>query len=248
METKQLLEDLVVGIIATTDHIPHMCKANEIFGKPIHTVDAIADPEFAKAYWSLDALAFGSLSSPKFMKMDCVLAGGCSIALLSKQKEVDPQYLQSIGAQSLPLVPIAFLDLHKIAEGLFTTSGFGIAPPYQGLGLSKYLIYAATIAAGIEHLKIPTQLSNVAAHKAWLHLGPLKVVSASLFHDCPDSMLYQAHAPQDPKQILQEPQLQAGEWFEHSKIQGYLASLPSNQSATLVGYSQTHGQFQVSSR
>src|SRR3989338_10332848 len=92
---------------------------------------------------------------------------------------------EALEATSLDYVPIGFLDLHKIGDGKFTASGLGVAKPYQGLGLSKYLIYAGAVIAGIEELIIPTQLSNSQAHFAWKHLSSLEVIADNVYHNEP---------------------------------------------------------------
>ncbi len=201
-DKETVLEKMCFGVLCLAENAGHLVKCESVLGKPVVHLDAAADKALTKAYWKLDGNAFDDQPAPIFMKLDTLVLGGLPVAMLLPKEYADPALCESLEAGSLDYVPIGFLDLHKIDEGKFTASGLGIAKPYQGLGLSKYLIYAGAVIAGIEELIIPTQLHNAAAHLAWLHLGPLELLSADVFHNEQDTVVYKATVPWPAKDIL----------------------------------------------
>jgi hypothetical protein len=68
----------------------------------------------------------------------------------------------------------------------------GIAQQYQGMGLSKLLLYGGIMISGAEEILIPTQLSNAMAHFAWLNLSPLEILKIAPFHTQGDTIIYKA--------------------------------------------------------
>lgn len=199
---EEIIDDVCYGVLAMPENYADLVKEEHIFGKKVLKLDAITDKKLAKAYWKLDGNAFDDQPAPIFMKDDTLIFGGCPIVMLLPKEKVDKTLIAELEADDLGYVPIGFIDLHKIAEGKFTASGLGMAKPYHGKGLSKYLVYAGTKIAGVNELLIPTQLSNSQAHYSWLHLGPLEVVSADVFHNKNDTTLYKAKIPQPYENIL----------------------------------------------
>ena len=199
-----VLEEMCFGVLCLAENAGHLVKCESVLGKQVLHLDAVADKGLMKAYWKLDGNAFDDQPAPVFMKLDTLVLGGLPVVMLLPAGFADPELCEDLEATSLDYVPIGFLDLHKIDEGKFTASGLGIAKPYQGLGLSKYLIYAGAVIAGIEELIIPTQLSNSQAHFAWKHLGSLEVIADNVYHNEPDTVIYKAKVPQPKELILKQ--------------------------------------------
>lgn len=197
-----VIEGIYYGILAMQQNHGALVKEDSVFGKPVLKLDALIDKDLARAYWKLDGNAFDDQPAPIFMKDDTLIFGGCPIVMMLPKEETDCKLVDELEAKNLDYVPIGFMDLHKIDEGIFTVSGLGIAKPYQGTGLSKYLIYGGVKIAGVKELYIPTQLSNAEAHFAWLHLAPLEIVSADVFHNMPDTILYKTQIPDPAENIL----------------------------------------------
>lgn len=201
-DKETVLEKMCFGVLCLAENAGQLVKCESVLGKPVVHLDAAADKALTKAYWKLDGNAFEDQPAPIFMKLDTLVLGGLPVAMLMPAGSADPEFCDAIEAASLEYVPIGFLDLHKISEGKFTASGLGIAKPYQGLGLSKYLIYAGAVIAGIEELIIPTQLSNSQAHFAWKHVGALEVIVDDVFHNEPDTIVYKVKVPKPVELIL----------------------------------------------
>ncbi len=177
--------------------------SKEVFGKDILLLDGLKDKQLAEAYWKLDGNAFNDQPAPVFMKQDALILGGLPILMFLPNEYENKGLKETIGAEHLENIPIGFMDLHRIESGKYSVSGLGISNQYQGLGLSKSLIYAGAKIAGIKELIIPTQLSNQAAHYAWLHLAPLKIISVDFFHNKTDSILYKAEISNGHEHILE---------------------------------------------
>lgn len=205
MKQGQTLGDLLghiqYGILAVTENQDVLMKQQEILGKKVKKIDPLAEKAMVKAYWKLDGYVFGDLSAPMFMKWDTLILGGCPVLMLLPKSEVEVMLVTALDAQDLQYIPIGMLDLHKICDGRFVASGLGIVKEYQGKGLAKHLIYAGVQIAGIKDLMIPTQLSNAAAHYAWMHLSPLEIMSADVFHEKEDEIIYRSFI-ENPESIL----------------------------------------------
>lgn len=201
-ELEGLIDNLQYGLLAMPENHNAMIEEEYILGKKVLKLDALANKELANAYWKLDSNAFNNQPAPIFMKLDTLILGGCPIVMMLPKEKTNPQLIKDLEAENLEYVPIGFIDLHKIEKGKFTASGLGIAKPYQGKGLSKYLIYGGAKIAGIKELYIPTQLNNTQAYFAWMHLAPLEVVSSNVFHNEPGTVIYKAKAPQQKEEIL----------------------------------------------
>jgi hypothetical protein len=132
------------------------------------------------------------MSAPIFMKMDTLVLGGLAVCMFLHKDDADPALVKELGADGLEHVPIGFMDLHKIDGETFSCSGLGIAKPYQGKGMSKYLIHAGLMISGLQKLYITTQLGNKMAHHAWMHLAPLHIEKIASFHDAEGSIIYSA--------------------------------------------------------
>lgn len=198
-ENLTIMKDIEFSMIGSNKEL---IKCDKVFGKELLWMNALSDKGLAKAYWKLDENAFNGMAASMFMKLDTLILGGYPFVMFLPKEKADKKLVKDIAAEGLEYVPIGFLDLHKISENKFTTSGLGIAKPYQGKGLSKYLIYAALKTAGAEKLIIPTQLSNSFAHYAWLHLGELEVKANDVFHEEADTIVYSAKVPENLEEIL----------------------------------------------
>lgn len=199
---EEVISNVCFGVLAMTDNHRALVKEYTVLGKPVLALDGLADKVLMKAYWKLDGNAFDDQPAPVFMKLDTLVLGGCPIVMMLPKDKVDETLIAELEADGLDYVPIAFMDLHKIDEKTFAVSGLGISKAYQGMGLSKYMIYAGVKIAGVEQLYVPTQLSNTPAHFAWLHLAPLEIVAADVFHNEPDSVVYKATIPECMEDIL----------------------------------------------
>lgn len=199
---EEVISNVCFGALAMTDNHSALVKVDNVLGKPVLTLDGLADKELMKAYWKLDGNAFDDQPAPVFMKLDTLVLGGCPIVMMLPKSKVDESLIAELEADTLDYVPIGFMDLHKINDGTFAVSGLGISKAYQGIGLSKYMIYAGVKVAGVEQLYVPTQLSNAPAHFAWLHLAPLEIVASDVFHNEPDSIVYKASVPECAEDIL----------------------------------------------
>ncbi len=204
---KQPLDDIVnsivYGVMAMPENHETMIKEELVFGKKVLKLDALTDKNLAKAYWLLDGNAFKDQPAPIFMKIDTLILGGCPIVMMLPKEKTDPELVKELEAEQLEHIPIGFIDLHKTAEGKFSASGLGIAKPYQGKGLSKYLIYGGVKIAGIQELYIPTQEGNKQALYAWAHLQ-LEKVYTNLFHNKEDTVIYKAKIPKPAEKILEK--------------------------------------------
>ncbi|MBM3199324.1 hypothetical protein FJZ53_00180 [Candidatus Woesearchaeota archaeon] len=201
-ELEDLINNISYGIIAMPENHDALIEEEYVLGKKILKLDALSNKELANAYWKLDSNAFDNQPAPIFMKLDALILGGCPILMMLPKEKTDPQLVKCLEAENLDYIPIGFLDLHKIENGKFTASGLGIAKPYQGKGLSKYMIYGGAKIAGIKELYIPTQLSNKQVQLAWAHLAPLEIVSSNVFHNKPDTVIYKTKIPEIKEEIL----------------------------------------------
>lgn len=202
-QLENIVENITYGLLAMPENHKTMIKEESIFGKEVLKLNALIDKDLAKAYWKLDGNAFNDQPAPVFMKIDTLILGGCPIAIMLPNEQTDPALVKELEAENLEYVPIGFIDLHKIAEGKFSASGLGIAKPYQGKGLSKYLIYGGVKIAGIQEIYIPTQASNKQAHYAWSHLQ-LEKVYVNVFHNKEDTIIYKAKIPEPAEKILEK--------------------------------------------
>mgnify|MGYP006291509191 CR=1 FL=1 len=187
---------------ATLGRGKNIASGNSVFGKEVLGLNAFENNRLAKSYWKLDGHAFDDQPAPIFMKLDTFILGGLPVTIGLSGEEVETSLLEEIDAEGLEYVPIGFMDMHMNGEKEFTVSGLGIAPEYQGRGLSKYLIYGGAKISGAQKLTIPTQLSNAQAHYGWLHLAPLKIASLDVFHNEADTIVYDASIPQTKEDIL----------------------------------------------
>ncbi len=199
---EEVISNVCFGVLAMKDNQPALVKEDNVLGKPVLALDGLADEGLMKAYWKLDGNAFDDQPAPVFMKLDTLVLGGCPIVMMLPKDKVEVALIAELEADGLEYVPIAFMDLHKINDGTFAVSGLGISKAYQGMGLSKYMIYAGVKIAGVKQLYIPTQLSNAPAHFAWLHLAPLEIVAADVFHNEQDSVVYKVTVPECVENIL----------------------------------------------
>ena len=142
MIIESLVENLEFGVIGYNGNFEHLIKCNSVLGKNLTYWDGLANNYLAEVYWKLDGCAFDNQPAPKFMKLDTLILGGCPICIFLPKVEVDKGLVKKLGAENLDIVPIGFMDMHKIGEGKYVCSGLGIAKEYQGNGLSKYLIHA----------------------------------------------------------------------------------------------------------
>ena len=197
-----LLEHITFGTVAAAHNWPTAVKADTVNGKPILLYDGLKNEKMAIAYWLLDGLAFGDTPAPKWVKHDMLINGGLPICMFVDKQHAAPALVGSLKAEELDHVPIGFMDLHPCADGKYSVSGLGIAPPYQGKGLSKHLIHAGAVMAAMKQLIITTQLSNAKGHHSWLHLGPLELLHVKPLHDKNDTVVYAASVG-DPARILQ---------------------------------------------
>jgi len=197
-----------------------------------------------QAYWLLDQNAFSSSQpAPIFMKMDALVLGGCPVVMMLPNKLTNPELVKELKAQSLEYVPIAFMDLHKISPGNFSVSGLGVAKQYQGKGLGKNMIYAGVKTAEINTLIIPTQLSNVAAHHAWLHLSPLELISSDVFHNEPDTIIYKAKIPKNKEEILNHVKTKEGTHVGFSIFKAYHENAKAQGKKVFVTGYNADGSF-----
>ncbi len=201
---KGIIDSVGFSMIGMNDGL--VCSG-EVLGKELLDYNAFHDKKLAKSYWKLDGNAFDDQPAPIFMKLDALIIGGLPVVMMLPQEETDQGLVKELDAEDLGHVPIAFMDMHKTGERDFVVSGLGVAKPYQGMGLSKYMIYAGVKVSGANTLVIPTQLSNKKAHYAWHHLGPLEVLSSDVFHNEPDTIVYKAKIS-DPKDKILGPLVQ----------------------------------------
>jgi len=177
-------------------------KQQSIFGDPTLWLDALKDKNLGKTYWLLDGNAFDDQPGPPFMKLDTLILGGCPLCLVLPKEDCNPVLVNELEVNGSSHVPIGFIDMHKVSDTTFSVSGLGVSKPYQGMGLSKYLIYGGVVTTGAKELIIPTQLSNTPAHKAWKHLGPLEILCDDPFHNEEDTIVYKGKVPKEPWKIL----------------------------------------------
>ena len=172
-------------LIAKKTNSPHTCK-------PLLNQDAIKNPEIFEAYCKLDGNAFGGMSAERWVKMDYCILGGFPVVMYLPTETTDPDLVNELGTKNQKYTPIGFMDMHLIGEGkTFLVSGLGIAKPYQGLGLSKYLISMGVHLSDTDKLKVPTQLSNKMAHYAWEHAGKMNLIYSEVPHDKSDTVVYE---------------------------------------------------------
>ncbi len=197
-----LVKQVTFGVIGHKQNWGKLIKADSVLGQCILTLDGVKDKKLAEAYWKLDGNAFGKMSAPKFMKLDTLVLGGLVVCMFLHKNDADPALVKELGAEDMEYVPIGFMDLHKVDEKTFSCSGLGIAKPYQGNGLSKYLIHAGVKIGNVHDLTVPTQLSNFMAHYAWLHLGSLWIDMIKPMHEEEDSLVYNIIVAKSPEEIL----------------------------------------------
>ncbi len=214
---EELIQAISFGMLSDAEAVE-----TKIFGKSVLQMNALHNKKLAESYWRLDSNAFGGTQpAPIFMKLDALIIGGLPVVMLLANELTDSLLVKELGAQDLEYVPIGFMDLHKKSEGIFAVSGLGISKQYQGNGLSKLLIYGGIKIAGAKELFIPTQLSNAAAHYSWLHLSPLEVVSADVFHNESDTIVYNASIPKEPEKILETHTKKKGVLVPFKKVRSY---------------------------
>lgn len=237
---KGLFEDLYYGVLAMEENHKHLIKNDSILGKNVLKKDALENKDLANSYWKLDGNAFDTQPAPKFMKDDTLIFGGCPVTMMLPKEKTEGKLVEELEAGDLGHIPIGFMDLHKISDGKFSVSGLGIAKPYQDKGLSKYLIYGGAKMTEMEELTITTQLSNPQAHYAWLHLSPLKIKSADVFHNEPDTVIYKAEIPEPYEEILEPLEMD----FENENYEIIPAektsSIESLQGGKVVGYKKSN--------
>jgi hypothetical protein len=238
-DKQSILEEIVFGVLTMSSNYSSMVKDNEVMGKTVVGLDALVDKKLAAAYQKLDANAFDDEAAPAFMKLDTLIIGGCPVAMMLPNRYANNDLKKEIGAEDMEYVPIAFLDLHKTAEGKFTASGLGVSKQYHGKGLSKYMIYGAAKITGMKELVIPTQVHNAAAHFAWMHLAPLTVLSADVHHEEEDTIVYRANIPNPVKCVLDPVS------NEYDRFAGKIKAIPfadvkeklAGRDAQVIGYS-----------
>lgn len=234
---EEVISNVCFGVLAMTNNHQALVKEDTILGKPVLALDGLADKGLMKAYWKLDGNAFDDQPAPVFMKLDTLILGGCPVVMMLPKDKVEKTLIAELEADGLDYVPIAFMDLHKIDDGTFAVSGLGISKAYQGMGLSKYMIYAGVKIAGVKQLYVPTQLSNAPAHFAWLHLAPLKIVAADVFHNELDSVVYKATVPECAEDIL-KPVKNVPNCCDYVPL-GDLDTAKANLASHCPGHSET---------
>lgn len=219
---EELKSKIKFGVVGCSYEPSSLVKYNLANGEKIIHINGLNNKEFANAYWSLDKNAFGT-PAPKYMKLDTIIMGGVGIAMMLPKKYADSSLVKELNAENLKDVPIGFMDMHHNGNNNYSCSGLGIAKQYQGKGLSDLLINSGLKITKTKSLLVPTQLSNIAAHKAWIKaLGPLMIYKVNPLHDEDDTVVYlggKTHSPhKKPFELTINEFLEEGDELKYKAV------------------------------